>query len=108
MKTSETTATPSWRNLRQKSAVGERATMSPFDGRAAALRRRGRRVRAAAGAILAAPQANRKEQHVESSALRPTPDPMRHHKHYTDSRHGRSPYAGGSSFMERVAEAVAS
>jgi len=35
-------------------------------------------------------------------------DPLRHHKHYTDSRHGASPYAGGSSFMERVAEAVAS
>jgi uncharacterized membrane protein len=37
-----------------------------------------------------------------------TPDPMRHHKHYQDSKHGPSPYAGGSSFMERVAEAVAS
>lgn len=36
------------------------------------------------------------------------PDPLRHHKHYTDSPHGPSPYAGGSSFMERVAEAVAS
>ncbi len=36
------------------------------------------------------------------------PDPMRHHKHYADSKHGASPYAGGSSFMERVAEAVAS
>jgi len=35
-------------------------------------------------------------------------DPLRHHKHYQDSRHGPSPYAGGSSFMERVAEAVAS
>jgi uncharacterized membrane protein len=35
-------------------------------------------------------------------------DPLRHHKHYTDSRPGSSPYAGGSSFMERVAEAVAS
>lgn len=28
-------------------------------------------------------------------------DPLRHHKHYQDSRHGPSPYAGGSSFMER-------
>jgi uncharacterized membrane protein len=37
-----------------------------------------------------------------------TPDPMRHHKHYEDSRHGPSPYAGGSSFMERLAEGVAS
>jgi uncharacterized membrane protein len=35
-------------------------------------------------------------------------DPLRHHKHYRDSRHGSSPYAGGSSFMERMSEAVAS
>jgi uncharacterized membrane protein len=35
-------------------------------------------------------------------------DPMRHHKHYANGKHGPSPYAGGSSFMERVAEAVAS
>jgi uncharacterized membrane protein len=37
-----------------------------------------------------------------------THDPMRHYKHY--ERHGKhpSPYAGGSSFMERVAENVAS
>ena len=35
-------------------------------------------------------------------------DPLRHHQHYTDSQHGASPYAGGSSFMERVSEAVAS
>ena len=35
-------------------------------------------------------------------------DPMRHHGHYKDSKHGPSPYAGGSSFMERVSEAVAS
>ena len=35
-------------------------------------------------------------------------DPMRHHDHYDDSKHGASPYAGGSSFMERVSEAVAS
>ena len=32
---------------------------------------------------------------------------MRHHKHYEPSKHGPSPYAGGSSFMERVSEAVA-
>jgi uncharacterized membrane protein len=32
-------------------------------------------------------------------------DPLRYHKHY---QQGNSPYAGGSSFMERVAEAVAS
>ena len=35
-------------------------------------------------------------------------DPMRHHTHYQDSKHGSSPYAGGSSFMERMAETVAS
>jgi uncharacterized membrane protein len=35
-------------------------------------------------------------------------DPLRHHKHYQQSGHGASPYAGGSSFMERVSEAVAS
>jgi uncharacterized membrane protein len=35
-------------------------------------------------------------------------DPLRHHKHYTESKHGSSPYAGGSSFMERVSEGVAS
>src|SRR5579863_2681848 len=34
----------------------------------------------------------------------PTLDPLRFHKHYDKS----SPYAGGSSFMERVSEAVAS
>src|SRR5579864_4629197 len=34
----------------------------------------------------------------------PQLNPLRHHKHYQDD----SPYAGGSSFMERVAEAVAS
>ena len=31
-------------------------------------------------------------------------DPLRFHRHYQDS----SPYAGGSSFMERVSESVAS
>src|SRR5690348_17807764 len=36
------------------------------------------------------------------------PDPLRHHKHYDESKHGPSPYAGGSSFMERVSEGVAS
>src|ERR1700758_4127773 len=36
------------------------------------------------------------------------PDPLRHHSHYAESKHGASPYAGGSSFMERVSEAVAS
>jgi uncharacterized membrane protein len=37
-----------------------------------------------------------------------TADPMRHHTHYVEDKHGQSPYAGGSSFMERVAEGVAS
>ena len=45
---------------------------------------------------------------METSLDRAIPDPMRHHDHYEDSKHGASPYAGGSSFMERVAEAVAS
>ena len=35
-------------------------------------------------------------------------DPLRHHSHYAQDKHGSSPYAGGSSFMERVSEAVAS
>jgi uncharacterized membrane protein len=35
-------------------------------------------------------------------------DPMRFHKHYTESEKRASPYAGGSSFMERVSEGVAS
>jgi len=35
-------------------------------------------------------------------------DPLRHHQHYQDNKHGASPYAGGSSFMERVSEGVAS
>ena len=34
-------------------------------------------------------------------------DPLRHHKHY-QAGEDDSPYAGGSSFMERVSEAVAS
>jgi uncharacterized membrane protein len=35
-------------------------------------------------------------------------DPMRHHTHYSEGKDGESPYAGGSSFMERVSEGVAS
>ncbi len=36
-------------------------------------------------------------------------DPLRHHEHYQPDASGKtSPYAGGSSFMERVAEGVAS
>jgi uncharacterized membrane protein len=35
-------------------------------------------------------------------------DPMRHHEHYERDTDHPSPYAGGSSFMERVAEKVAS
>jgi uncharacterized membrane protein len=35
-------------------------------------------------------------------------DPLRHHTHYERKGAEGSPYAGGSSFMERVSEAVAS
>jgi uncharacterized membrane protein len=35
-------------------------------------------------------------------------DPLRHHDHYQRDGKKPSPYAGGSSFMERVAENVAS
>jgi uncharacterized membrane protein len=35
-------------------------------------------------------------------------DPLRHYKHYEHPGTEGSPYAGGSSFMERVSEAVAS
>jgi uncharacterized membrane protein len=37
-----------------------------------------------------------------------TSDPLRHHTHYQRGGKHPSPYAGGSSFMERMAEAVAS
>jgi uncharacterized membrane protein len=40
-------------------------------------------------------------EHAQPAQL----NPLRHHKHYQDDG---SPYAGGSSFMERVSEAVAS
>src|ERR1700693_4318223 len=36
------------------------------------------------------------------------PDPLRHYKHYKQGGKHPSPYAGGSSFMERMAETVAS
>ncbi len=35
-------------------------------------------------------------------------DPLRHYPHYQRSKPGGAPHAGGSSFMERVSEAVAS
>ena len=35
-------------------------------------------------------------------------DPLRYHLHYQHGKPGGSAYAGGSSFMERVSEAVAS
>jgi uncharacterized membrane protein len=38
----------------------------------------------------------------------PADDPLRHHRHYAESKDGPSPYAGGSSFMERLSETVAS
>ncbi len=37
-----------------------------------------------------------------------TVDPLRHHQHYQGDDPKASPYAGGSSFMERMSEAVAS
>jgi uncharacterized membrane protein len=36
------------------------------------------------------------------------PDPLRYHEHYQDSGPKGSSYAGGSSFMERLSESVAS
>jgi uncharacterized membrane protein len=44
----------------------------------------------------------------QAAPARPTGDPLRHHRHYAESKHGASPYAGGSSFMERLSEGVAS
>jgi uncharacterized membrane protein len=43
-----------------------------------------------------------------ASEQRPESDPLRHYPHYQHGKPGGSPYAGGSSFMERVSEAVAS
>lgn len=47
---------------------------------------------------------------VADQQQRPEKDPMRFHLHYQHAQGNRrgSPYAGGSSFMERVSEAVAS
>ncbi len=46
---------------------------------------------------------------MHSASAKESANPMRHHTHYVRQRRGGdSPYAGGSSFMERVAEAVAS
>jgi len=46
---------------------------------------------------------------VESQQQSPVAlDPLRHHAHYREGNQGASPYAGGSSFMERVSEGVAS
>jgi len=42
------------------------------------------------------------------SDAKPSTNPMRHHTHYESDGAKASPYAGGSSFMERVAEGVAS
>src|SRR5207245_399537 len=44
----------------------------------------------------------------KAAAAPSSDDPMRHHSHYEESKRGPSPYAGGSSFMERVSEGVAS
>jgi uncharacterized membrane protein len=48
------------------------------------------------------------EQAESSTGPASPPDPLRHHAHYQDEGHGASPYAGGSSFMERLSERVAS
>src|SRR5260370_30937402 len=44
----------------------------------------------------------------EQQQQQPAKDPMRFHRHYRQGKGEGSPYAGGSSFMERVSEAVAS
>jgi uncharacterized membrane protein len=45
----------------------------------------------------------------QQALIRPSEsNPLRHHQHYTQTGAHPSPYAGGSSFMERVSEAVAS
>jgi uncharacterized membrane protein len=44
----------------------------------------------------------------EQQQQRPGRDPLRHYLHYQHGKPGGSSYAGGSSFMERVSEAVAS
>src|ERR1035441_4979101 len=43
-----------------------------------------------------------------SEQQRPERDPLRHYLHYQHAKPAGSPYAGGTSFMERVSEAVAS
>ena len=48
---------------------------------------------------------------MAATEQRPNPitnDPLRHHQHYKADAKRPSPYAGGSSFMERMAENVAS
>lgn len=45
---------------------------------------------------------------VPQQPERTSKDPLRHHVHYHGRKGGGSPYAGGSSFMERLSEAVAS
>src|SRR5437660_5117719 len=45
----------------------------------------------------------------QQALIRPSEsNPLRHHQHYAQTGAHPSPYAGGSSFMERVSEAVAS
>jgi uncharacterized membrane protein len=65
------------------------------------------------GTVAVGKQSDRiaKGDHMSTSAVEARPasaDPMRHHTHYEQSERRASPYAGGSSFMERVSEAVAS
>jgi uncharacterized membrane protein len=51
--------------------------------------------------------APRSELGQEAEAPKDTLDPLRHHNHYRGDRRGPQ-YAGGSTFMERVSEKVAS
>ena len=48
-----------------------------------------------------------RQQPPQSHSQTP-PDPLRHYAHYKEGEGESSPYAGGSSFMERLSEAVAS
>lgn len=47
-------------------------------------------------------------EHQPQPPAAPKQDPLRHHAHYQAGQGPASPYAGGSSFMERVSETVAS
>jgi uncharacterized membrane protein len=48
------------------------------------------------------------QQQQQEHEQQPARDPLRHYLHYQHRKREGSPYAGGSTFMERVSEAVAS